>query len=44
VREKQGDFKGAVEAMERYVSLAEQQGLKPSWCDQRLAELRAKAQ
>lgn len=44
VREKQGDFKGAVEAMERYVKLTEQQGLKPGWCDQRLAELRAKAQ
>ena len=43
VREKQGDFKGAVEAMERYVKLTEQQGLKPAWCDQRLAELRAKA-
>ncbi|HVF21519.1 MAG TPA: tetratricopeptide repeat protein [Pyrinomonadaceae bacterium] len=44
VREKQGDFKGAVEAMERYVKLSEQQGLKPAWSDQRLAELRAKAQ
>ena len=44
VREKQGDFKGAVEAMERYVKLTEQQGLKPAWCDQRLAELRAKVQ
>jgi len=44
VREKQGDFKGAVEAMERYVKLTEQQGPKPAWCDQRLAELRAKAQ
>ena len=44
VREKQGDFKGALEAMERYVSLVQQQGLKPSWCDERLAELRAKAQ
>src|SRR5688500_15135835 len=31
VREKQGDFKGAVEAMERYVKLTEQQGLKPAW-------------
>ena len=44
VREKQGDFKGALEAMERYVTLVQQQGLKPSWCDERLAELRAKAQ
>jgi tetratricopeptide (TPR) repeat protein len=44
VREKQGDFKGAVEAMERYVNLAQQQGEKPAWCDERLAELRAKVQ
>ncbi len=44
VREKQGDFKGALEAMERYVTLVQQQGQKPSWCDERLAELRAKVQ
>ena len=44
VREKQGDFKGALEAMERYVSLVQQQGEKPAWCDERLAALRAKAQ
>jgi tetratricopeptide (TPR) repeat protein len=44
VREKQGDFKGALEAMERYATLAQQQGQKPSWCDERLAQLRAKAQ
>jgi tetratricopeptide (TPR) repeat protein len=44
VREKQGNFKGALEAMERYVTLMQQQGLKPSWGDERLAELRAKAQ
>ena len=44
VREKQGDFKGALEAMERYVTLVQQQGQKPAWCDERLAELRAKAQ
>lgn len=43
VREKQGDFKGALEAMERYVALAEQQGQKPAWCDERLTALRAKA-
>ena len=42
VREKQGDFKGALEAMERYASLVQQQGQKPSWCDERLAQLRAK--
>ena len=44
VREKQGDFKGALEAMERYASVAQQQGQKPSWCDERLAQLRAKSQ
>jgi tetratricopeptide (TPR) repeat protein len=44
VREKQGNFKGALEAMERYVSLMQQQGLKPVWGDERIAELRAKAQ
>lgn len=43
VREKQGDFKGALEAVERYVTLMQQRGEKPSWSDQRLAELRAKA-
>ncbi|HEX6283325.1 MAG TPA: tetratricopeptide repeat protein [Pyrinomonadaceae bacterium] len=44
VREKQGNFKGALEAMERYVTLMQQQGLKPVWGDERLAELRAKVQ
>jgi tetratricopeptide (TPR) repeat protein len=44
VREKQGDFKGALSAMERYVTLVQQQGEKPAWCDERLAALRAKAQ
>ena len=44
VREKQGDFKGALDAMERYASVAQQQGQKPSWCDERLAQLRAKVQ
>jgi tetratricopeptide (TPR) repeat protein len=42
VREKQGNFKGALEAMERYVTLMQDQGLKPTWSDERLAELRAK--
>lgn len=42
VREKQGNFKGALEAMERYVTLTEQQGEKPTWSDERLAALRAK--
>jgi tetratricopeptide (TPR) repeat protein len=43
VREKQGDYKGALDSLERYLSLVQQQGIKPSWSDQRLAELRAKA-
>lgn len=43
VREKQGDFKGALEAMERYVNLVQQQGEKPAWSEERLAALRAKA-
>ncbi len=43
VREKQGDFKGALDAVERYVTLMQERGEKPSWSDQRLAELRAKA-
>jgi tetratricopeptide (TPR) repeat protein len=42
VREKQGDYKGALDALERYVTLMQDQGQKPSWSDQRLAELRAK--
>jgi tetratricopeptide (TPR) repeat protein len=44
VREKQGDFKGALAAMERYATQMQQQGEKPAWCDERLAALRAKAQ
>jgi tetratricopeptide (TPR) repeat protein len=42
VREKQGDYKGALDALERYLALMQEQGRKPSWSDQRLAELRAK--
>ena len=42
VREKQGDYKGALDALERYLALMHEQGQKPSWSDQRLAELRAK--
>ena len=41
MREKQGNFKGALEAMERYVTLMQQQGLKPIWGDELLAELSA---
>jgi hypothetical protein len=43
VREKQGDYKGALDALERYLALVQEHGQKPTWSDQRLAELRAKA-
>jgi len=42
VREKQGDFKGALDAVERYVTLMQDRGEKPVWSDRRLAELRSK--
>jgi len=44
VREKQGDYKGALDALERYLAQMQEHGQKPTWSDQRLAELRAKAQ
>lgn len=44
VREKQGDYKGALDALERYLALVQENGQKPTWSDQRLAELRAKVQ
>ncbi|HKY44169.1 MAG TPA: tetratricopeptide repeat protein [Pyrinomonadaceae bacterium] len=40
VREKLGDFKGALTAVEQYLTL---QGTKPAWSDTRIAELRRKA-
>lgn len=43
VREKLGNFKGALEAMEQYLKLMPQQGLKLVGADERLAELRRKA-
>jgi hypothetical protein len=43
VREKLGDFKGSLEAMERYLKVVQDQGEKPAWSDERLAELRTKA-
>ena len=43
VREKLGDYKGSLEAMEQYLKLMEKQGEKPAWSDERLAELRNKA-
>ncbi|HKR21107.1 MAG TPA: tetratricopeptide repeat protein, partial [Pyrinomonadaceae bacterium] len=38
VREKQNDFKGALDALERYIALMQDRGEKPVWSDQRLAE------
>ena len=43
VRERRGDFKGALAALEEYVAAMEQQGLKPSWSDESLSVLRRKA-
>jgi tetratricopeptide (TPR) repeat protein len=43
VRERRGNFKGALEAMEEYVTRMEQQGLRPSWADESLSALRLKA-
>ena len=43
VREKLGDFKGALDSMERYLKLAPERGDKAVWSDERLAELRRKA-
>ena len=43
VRERRGDFKGALAALEEYVAAMEQQGLKPAWADESLSVLRRKA-
>ena len=43
VREKLGDYKGSLDAMERYIKLMQDQGQKPNWSDERLSELRTKA-
>ena len=43
VREKLGDYKGSLEATEQYLKLMQEQGQKPTWSDERLAELRTKA-
>jgi tetratricopeptide (TPR) repeat protein len=42
VREKQGDFPGALKALEEYINLAANHGAKPHWSDERLASLRQK--
>ena len=39
VREKRGDFAGALVAMENYIKRQEQLGQKPEWSDSRLASL-----
>jgi tetratricopeptide (TPR) repeat protein len=44
VREKQGNFKGALEAMESYLSIIGEQGQQPSWSNERLTALRAKVE
>jgi tetratricopeptide (TPR) repeat protein len=43
VREKLGDYKGALEAMEKFMTLVQSQNQKPAWADDHLAELRSKA-
>lgn len=43
VREKLGDYKGSLEALERYLKTMQDEGQKPAWSDERLAELRTKA-
>ena len=42
VREKRGDYKGALTAMEEYLAAVEQQGIKPPWSEERLSLLRQK--
>ena len=43
IREKQSDFKGALEAMEQFVSMARKDGLDVTWSEERLAALRQKS-
>ena len=43
VREQQGNYKGALDSMERYLSLMQQKGEEPSWSNERLTALRQKA-
>ncbi len=43
VREKQGNFAGALQAMESYVRINEHAGQTPEWAADRLAQLRQKA-
>ena len=43
VRERRGDFAGALVAMENYIKRKEQMGQRPDWSDTRLKELRERA-
>ena len=43
VREKLGDFKGSLDAMESYLKLMQEHGQRPAWSDERIADLRSKA-
>ena len=40
VRERQGNFKGALDVMQEYITALEQEGRKPAWADERLGALR----
>jgi len=42
VREKQGNYQGALEAMELYVKAMKDQGQTVTWSDERIAQLRQK--
>jgi tetratricopeptide (TPR) repeat protein len=42
VREKRGDYTGALAAMQDYLTAMDQRGLKPNWSEERLASLRQK--
>jgi len=44
VRERQGNYKGALEAMESYLSIIGEQGQQPAWSNERLTALRAKVE
>jgi len=43
VREKRGDFKGALAALDEYIAEMKQLGLKPDWVDEKLSVLRREA-
>jgi tetratricopeptide (TPR) repeat protein len=43
IREKQGNFKGALEAMEQYIAIVKKDGQDVVWSEERVAALRQKA-